>query len=653
MGEILAKVHGPIVLYGHCGVGGALIVEIARQLEAAGRELDAVYVGAMFPFARPRGRLMSGASRLAALEFLRSDQSYANWLTSMGVDMADLDRAQARRIIRNMRRDSEAAEEHFTALFEAGVRRLRAPVITVAGERDPATDFYQERYREWHFVTGRSGVVVLDEAGHFFLKYRAAELAEIVTTVHNGRAEPGPGWRVHAMSDSPGAAAPAGPQPGMRRFLAVAAGQLVSMTGSALTEFAVPVWIYLTTGSVARFALFAVLGIVPGMLVAPLAGAVVDRSSRRTVMLVGDAAAGGTQLALGALLWTHQLQVWHIYPLLVCLSVALTFQRLAYGSAVPQLVPKRYLGHANGVVQLAGGVAQLSVPVVAVGLVAAIGLGGILALDVVSYAVAIAVVAAVRFPRTLAWRRKEPLLTEIAEGFRYSWGNRSFRAMLLWFAGLNVFLSPLLMLVTPLVLSIGTLHQLGRIAFGAGVGVFLGGLVLTFWGGPRRHRMRGVLLATLAFGASAVLIGLHPSLAVVAAGAFGMSLWLTVLNGIYTTIVQVKVPQRFHGRVFALNTLIAWSTLPVGLGLVGPYGIRLLDRIGGPGRGTALAYLVFGAVIAGFALAGLAAGRLSRFDTAVPDAPPDDLVGTEALRRKLGPPAEVRLVVTPDPRPGG
>jgi len=62
---------------------------------------------------------------------------------------------------------------------------------------------------------------------------------------------------------------------------------------------------------------------------------------------------------------------------------------------------------------------------------------------------------------------------------------------------------------------------------------------------------------------------------------------------------------------------------------------------------------VFGAVIAGFALAGLAAGRLSRFDTAVPDAPPDDLVGAEALRRKLGPPAEVRLVVTPDPRPGG
>ncbi len=63
----------------------------------------------------------------------------------------------------------------------------------------------------------------------------------------------------------------------MRRFLAVASGQLVSITGSALTEFAVPLWIYLHTGSLFRFALVAVCGLVPGMLTAPLAGAVVDQ----------------------------------------------------------------------------------------------------------------------------------------------------------------------------------------------------------------------------------------------------------------------------------------------------------------------------------------------------------------------------------------
>ncbi|WP_063763797.1 non-ribosomal peptide synthetase/MFS transporter [Actinoplanes subtropicus] len=648
--EVLAKVDGPVVLYGHCGVGSALAVEIARRLEAAGRVVETLYLGAIFPFARPGSRALSAVSRLARLEFLRADQGYANWLTSMGVDMSDLDPAQARQIIRNMRRDSEAAEEHFTGLLTGGVRRLRAPIVTVAGERDPATDFYPERFREWHFLTDRSAVVVLDEAGHFFLRYRARELAEIVTTDHRpgaaGRDPAHPHWYLHAVSDSDTPVTPSGPQPGMGRLLAIAAGQLVSITGSALTEFAVPLWIYLTTGSLGRFALFSVLALLPGMLIAPVAGAIVDRASRRAVMLAGDLAAGLTQLCLGMLVWSGHLRIWEIYALLVALSVALTFQRLAYASAVPQLVPKRYLGHASGVVQLAGGMAQLLVPLIAVGLLATIKLGGILVLDVASYGVAIVVLLAVRFPRTMAWRRKEPLASEIARGFQYSWGHRGLRTMLLWFAGLNVFLAPMFLLMSPLVLSFASLGQLGRVAFGGGLGGVVGALLLTLWGGPRQRRMSVMLVCTVALGLAGVLTGTRPSLVVAAAGAFGLGFWLTLVNGLYTTIVQVKVPQRFHGRVFALNTLIAWSTIPLGVGLVGPYATRLLDAparhltpiVGaGPGRGIGLTYVIFGLLVVGFAVAALASRTLGRFDTSVADAEPDDLVGLAALGRDATP----------------
>jgi MFS family permease len=436
----------------------------------------------------------------------------------------------------------------------------------------------------------------------------------------------------------------------MRRFLAVASGQLVSIIGSSLTEFAVPLWIYLHTGSLFRFALFAVCGLVPGMLVAPLAGAVVDRFDRRRIMLLGDTAAGGTQLVLGVLLWTGRLQIWEIYPLLVSLSVALTFQRLAYNSSIAQLVPKHYLGHANGVVQMVGGVAQILVPLVAVGLMAAIGLSGILVIDVVSYAVAVGVVLFVRFPTMMAWRRRETLLAEIGHGFRYSWGQPGFRAMLLFFAALNVFLAPLFLLISPLVLSFAGLARVGEVALAAGVGATLGGLAMAFWGGPRRRRMRGMLLCTLALAAFCLFTGLRPSLWTIGAGAFGMALWLTVVNGIYATIVQVKVAQRFHGRVFAVNTLIAWSTLPIGWGLVAPYGARLFNPLMvrggalsaafgpvlgvGPGRGIGLMYLLFAVAMALLVLIALRTPVLARFDEQVPDAAPDDLIGFEALQRR-------------------
>ncbi|ACZ85191.1 non-ribosomal peptide synthetase/MFS transporter [Streptosporangium roseum] len=694
--EILKGIRGPLALYGHCGLGVMLTVEIARRLEAAGRPVEAIYLGGIFPFARPASTL-AWLSNLT--DRLRSDQVWANALQAAGLDVEDLDRDQLKLMIDNRRQGTKEAERYFTRLFEEGVEPLRAPIISVAGERDPATEFYQERYREWHLLTDSTAVVVLDEAGHFFLKYRAEELSAIVTGTHRAIASgetaalgrtgrstwwlegisdqhaperpgsgsgevvsdgssPGVGWE-----DIPaprvaghGASTPYGtrqePKPSMKRFATVAAGQLISIIGSSLTEFAVPLWIYVTTGSLARFALFSVLALVPGMLVSPLAGALVDRYDRRRVMLAGDIGAFGTQLALGILLWTGNLQVWHIYPLLVLLSVALTFQRLAYNSAVPQLVPKRFLGHANGVVQMVTGTAQLVVPLVAVGLMAVIGLEGILVLDVVSYVFAIAVLLFVRFPKTMAWKRRESLVSEMVEGWRFSWGNRGFRGMLFFFAVLNIFLSPLFLLISPLVLGFATLQDVGRISFAGGLGVFLGGLTMTVWGGPRRQRLRGVMLSTVVLAVFCLITGLQQNLLVIAIGAFGMSFWLTMLNGVYATIIQVKVPQRFHGRVIALNTLIAWSTLPIGFGLVAPYGSAafeplllpggpLADTVGlvlgtGEGRGVGLMYVLFAIAIAVTALVAMRTRTLSRFDVDVPDALPDDLVGFQTLQRRHG-----------------
>ncbi|GAA0989358.1 hypothetical protein GCM10009555_073150 [Acrocarpospora macrocephala] len=660
--EIRATVQGPLSLYGHCGLGVMLVVEIARRLEAEGRTVDAVHVGGIFPFARPS----SMATPLRDLgERLRSDRVWANALIAAGLDIEELDDDQLKAIIRNRREGTRDAEAYFTRLYAHDTAdRLTAPIISVVGERDPATEFYQERYREWHHLTDAAALVVLDEAGHFFLKHRAAELAEIVTGTQDaiaaGRTEriapsPDRSWWLHGTSTPSDVPAPA-TRPSLKRFGAVAAGQLVSIVGSALTEFAIPLWIYVTTGSLVSFALFSVIALVPGMLVAPLAGVIADRYDRRRVMLAGDAGAGGTQLALGLLLWTGNLQTWHVYPLLALLSVALTFQRLAYGAAIPQLVPKRYLGHANGIVQMVTGTAQLIVPLIAVGLMAAIGLEGILVLDVVSYAFAFTSVLLIRFPKTMGFRRRESLLTEMAEGFRYTWGNRNFRAMLLFFAGLNVFLSPLFLLLSPLVLAFATLTDVGRVSFAGGAGVLLGGLAMTVWGGPRRHRLRGVLLATLVLAVFCLVTGVRQDLLVIAAGAFGMSLALTLVNGIYATIIQVKVPQRFHGRVIALNTLIAWSTLPFAFGLVAPYGSALFEPLlaeGGPlagtvgavigvgeGRGIGLMYVVFALAIALIAVIALRVRRLARFDAEVPDAPPDDLLGLQTVERRRAEAAE-------------
>ena len=454
----------------------------------------------------------------------------------------------------------------------------------------------------------------------------------------------------------------------MGLFLTVVLAQLVSMIGSTLTSWAIPVWLFLRTGSVLDFGLLWVVSMVPGLLVAPLAGALTDRWDRRKVMIFSGLAAGTSQGIVALLVTTDLIQVWHMYVFAVWLSVVLTFQRLAYTAAVPQLVPKQFLGYANGILQLGNGLARVTMPILAAGLMAWIGLDGILLVDVISYLVALTILAVVRFPALMGWRRKETLVAEIREGFRYSWSHSGLRYLLIYSALINLFLGSLLVLAVPLVLSFGSLADVGLVSAIDAGGLLIGGLILSLWGGPRQRRVLGFLWSAVVLAVFATITGLGASVPVVAVGVFGTALGLAIHQGIGATIIQVKVPQRFHGRVFAINQMLAWSTLPIGFGLIAPLATTWLEPLvqaGGPlagsvgavigvgeGRGIGLLYVIFGLAILVLSLVAMRMPRFARFDIDTPDALPDDLIGAqEKDEAKPSPERDVMRITSPDSVP--
>src|SRR5262249_39722921 len=145
------------------------------------------------------------------------------------------------------------------------------------------TELYAERYREWGAFADHVALATIPRAGHYFLRHQAAEVADALASSLEDWAA---GRVPEAVRDMPVK------RGDLRRFYTVAAGQLVSNVGSALTAFALGVWAYQRSGRIVDLALVIMLAQLPAVLATPLGGALADRFDRRRIMLASDALSG-------------------------------------------------------------------------------------------------------------------------------------------------------------------------------------------------------------------------------------------------------------------------------------------------------------------------------------------------------------------------
>ena len=139
---------------------------------------------------------------------------------------------------------------------------------------------------------------------------------------------------------------------GSRAFMTVWVGQVISFIGSGLTSFALGVHVYQTTGSITRFALISLFAVLPGILLGPLAGTLIDRWDRRLVMIVSDVGAGLSSLAVFLILLTGRLELWQIYLSVFASGIFSALRGTALSAATTQLISKEHYGRANGMLEI-------------------------------------------------------------------------------------------------------------------------------------------------------------------------------------------------------------------------------------------------------------------------------------------------------------
>ena len=438
-----------------------------------------------------------------------------------------------------------------------------------------------------------------------------------------------------APSRNPAPAPPAG----MRPFLVVWAGQLVSVSGTALTGFGLQVWVYLETGSVTRLALVSLAYALPAVLLSPLAGVVVDRVDRRLAMLGADVLAGASTLAIALLYFTGSLELWHIYLLSGLGAVGNAFQVPAWMAAMSLLVPRKHLGRANGLVMTSEAVSIVVAPAAAGALLATVGLGAVLLADVATFGVGIVTLALVRFPRPepAAAGPVPSVLHDIGEGWRYLRERTGLLWLLFLYAGVNFVLSFTNVLLIPLIVSFATEAEAGAVLSAAGIGMLAGSLTVSAWGGPKR-RIAAIMGGIALGGLFVVVSGLRPSLPVVTAGAVLLMLVVPVVNTASQVVWQLKVPPAMQGRVFSLRRMVAQAAAPLAIILAGPLADGVFEPLmtgegpfaravgavigTGPGRGIAFMFVLSGLGSAVLAAAGWLHPRVRHLEAEIPDQIP-------------------------------
>lgn len=428
---------------------------------------------------------------------------------------------------------------------------------------------------------------------------------------------------------------------GMGTFTAIWTGQVLSFLGTGMTQFAMTIWAWQKTGQATALALAGVCAFAPVILVSPIAGAIVDRSNRKLLMVLSDAAAGVGTLAILLLYLAGRLEIPHLYAVLVFVGVFGAFQFPAYSSTISVLVDKSQYARASAMMSLAGSISGVFAPIGAGILLGPIGIPGILAVDLSTMSTAILVLLAVRIPQPARSAEGEKgrgnLLREAGYGFRYIFARRGLLGLLSMFFLFNVTTTFGFTVLAPMILARTGNNQiiLGSVQSMAGIGGIVGGVLLSLWGGPK-PRVHGVLLGCALGGLIGLAgLGLGRALPVWAAVSFVSAMTFPTVNASSQAIWQSKVPPDLQGRVFSVRLMMAQFGAPLSMLLAGPLADRVFEpgmRAGGalarvfgplvgtgPGAGMAL-MLIFGGIFAAVAaLAGYLYRPLRTVEATIPD----------------------------------
>ena len=369
-----------------------------------------------------------------------------------------------------------------------------------------------------------------------------------------------------------------------RNFLILWLGQLVSKLGDSFFSFAITIWVISTIG-LEQLAILMAVSSIPRIVLGPIAGTVVDRVNRKTVIWLSDFLRGFLMICTALLISVGGFNIYYIYTIFIL-------------SIFPNVVDKSQLSQANSVKTGTNSFSQILGPVLAGIMLWSLG-GASRAIPTLIFLNGISFIASgfselfLTVPQTHLEKPKNngshlrTFSIQLKEGFIYVKSSTMLPKMIIVFAVINFFLVPIFQLIMPGVIVdvLSAESWLGVLQSSVAIGFILASVFLSVKKSTTHYKFlfRGLLglgVSILLLGIAIILailgfIGTQVVLLILAMITVSIGISAAIANIKLSTIMQMVVSDEVRGRVFALiNTLVSGLT-PLSLAITGLIVLKL------------------------------------------------------------------------------
>ncbi len=350
-------------------------------------------------------------------------------------------------------------------------------------------------------------------------------------------------------------------------------GQLVSTLGDAAYSIALGFWVLAATGSTALMGTLMAASTLPGVIISPFAGVMIDRYNKKLLLILMDIIRGISILLLSIASFKGYIAIWMGFAAGIILSVCGAVFRPGINSSIPDLVHPSKITNANSLFAVVTNGANMVGNALGGFLLQLSGSAFMFLFNGMSYLFSGLSIFFVKAPKKEK-KSEQHFWRDMKDGFSFMWKLKGLRYIIIVIAFINFFFNMSLVLFLPL---FQKTSYLGPGKYGIAIACFMGGAMagylLTSILKIKPDRKFGIfVISGITSNLCFILFTLQHIFIIMIVLLLAGGFFNSILNVILMSSVQIATPKEVRGKVLAFMSMVSQGLSPFAMALGGILG---------------------------------------------------------------------------------